>query len=422
MRVVSFIILFLAFFRAGAQDPAYAKWLIDTLASPHMHGRGYVYKGDSIAADFLKGEFKKWGLQPVFNSGAEYLQPFTHKVNTFPDGQEFRLGKKQLIPGKDYLIWPFSGTLEVKGRPLILKQVNKANISSKLKEAGADEKTILFLDCDGRDDYKTAREAVAACLPVVTTVVLLNPDKLTWSVDDEVIEGKAVLEIKRDLVFPVKAKTTVHIRVNNRFFDSYESYNVAGFIPGYISDTFLLVTAHYDHLGRLGPSVFTGANDNASGTAMMADLARHYSQINKPKYSLMFVGFAAEEAGLKGSRYFVDNPPVPLKQIRFVFNLDLMGGGETGSTVVNATEFPEEFERLTEINAQHNLLGRINKRGKAANSDHYWFSENGVPSFFMYAEGGVTAYHDVNDTRENLPLTKYRELFTLVRIFLDGFQ
>ncbi len=58
---------------------------------------------------------------------------------------------------------------------------------------------------------------------------------------------------------------------------------------------------------------------------------------------------------------------------------------------------------------------------KPPDSDHYWFSENNVPAFFMYAEGGVTAYHDVDDTRENLPLTEYDDLFKLIHLFLDGF-
>ncbi len=422
MRISGLILLFLIIGpKLFAQDAVYAKGLIDSLASPHMHGRGYVSMGDLIAAEFLKYEFKKWGLKPVFKNQTDFFQPFRHKVNTFPDGQVLRFGKTDLVSGKDYLIWPFSGSVEVRGKPLILSKVSKNDVLTKLKQAGADAKSVLILDCADKEEFKAAREAVSLCLSVVNSVVILNPDKLTWSVDDEFIPGKAVLEVKRDAVFPINPKSKIYLRVVNRHLDSYESYNVAGMIPGSIRDTFLLITAHYDHLGRLGPSVFTGANDNASGTAMMTDLARHFSRNGEPKYSLMFIGFAAEEAGLKGSRFFVDNPPVPLNQIRFVFNIDLMGGGEIGSTVVNGTEFPAEFDRLTEINARHNLLGRVNKRGKAANSDHYWFSENGVPAFFMYAEGGVTAYHDVNDTRENLPLTKYAELFTLIRLFLEGF-
>jgi len=252
-------------------------------------------------------------------------------------------------------------------------------------------------------------------------ILLINPGKLTWSVADYQIPGKAIIEVKQSSVANVSDLKSVSVDCSAEFKKSYESLNVAAKLEGEIKDTFLIISAHYDHLGKMGSALFAGASDNASGTALMLDLAAYYAKTKKPKYSIIFIAFAAEEAGLVGSKYFVDNPPINLKRIRFVFNIDLMGGGSIGATVVNGSVFENEFLRLQELNTQHTLLGRINKRGKAANSDHYWFSENGVPSFFMYAEGGVTAYHDVDDTRENLPLTKYNELYTLIRLFLDGF-
>ena len=75
---------------------------------------------------------------------------------------------------------------------------------------------------------------------------------------------------------------------------------------------------------------------------------------------------------------------VPLKKIRFLTNTDLAGTGEEGITVVNATEFPTEFEWMKKINEEQKLLVAVNARGKAANSDHYFFTEKGVPSFFFY--------------------------------------
>ncbi len=419
--------LFFCFFlfevpKATAQEPAYAKYVVDTLASPDMQGRGYVLKGDSLAADFIRSEFIRLGLLSVFNKGTDYFQPFSHSVNTFPEEVYLKIGKNKFVPGRDFLVLPFSGSLKKKGKGVWMKEVNKNNALQKLNDLGFPSGGILVIDSETSEDFKAAQSALPVCLSQADAVLLLNPGKLTWSVDARMTNGKVVIEARRDLVFPaLSPKPRINLNVQNTFYSSYRSYNVAGLISGQIADTFLLVTAHIDHLGRMGSAVFPGANDNASGTAMMLDLARHYRVAGKPKYSLMFIGFAAEEAGLKGSRFFVDHPPIPLNQIRFVFNIDLMGGGEIGSTVVNGTEFPREFNRLVDINAQNGLLGRVNKRGKAANSDHYWFTEKGVPAFFMYAEGGVTAYHDVHDTRENLPLPKYRELFTLIRLFMDGF-
>jgi len=115
-----------------------------------------------------------------------------------------------------------------------------------------------------------------------------------------------------------------------------------------------------------------------------------------------------------GSKYYVENPIVPLAQTKFVLNLDLVGTGHKGMTVVNATVFPEYFKKLTDINDTYNYLPQITRRGKAANSDHYFFTEAGVPAFFGYFQGERSSYHDVFDVPETLPLTKYidgRELF-----------
>jgi aminopeptidase YwaD len=113
------------------------------------------------------------------------------------------------------------------------------------------------------------------------------------------------------------------------------------------------------------------------------------------------------------------NPLIPLEKIRFLINTDLAGTGEEGITVVNATEFPEEFEMMKSINAESQLLVKINARGKAANSDHYFFSEKGVPAFFFYTMGGTKAYHDVFDRAETLPLNEHEDLFKLVVRFYN---
>ena len=158
---------------------------------------------------------------------------------------------------------------------------------------------------------------------------------------------------------------------------------------------------------------FPGANDNASGISLLLNLARYYGAHPQP-YSIAFICFAGEEAGLLGSKYFTEHPLVPLKNIRFLLNTDLAGTGEDGITVVNATEFPKEFALLNEVNDQQHLLKKINVRGKAANSDHYFFTEKGVPAFFFYTMGGITAYHDVLDKSATLPLNEHEDLFKLV--------
>jgi Zn-dependent M28 family amino/carboxypeptidase len=162
-----------------------------------------------------------------------------------------------------------------------------------------------------------------------------------------------------------------------------------------------------------GSTYFPGANDNASGVAMLLNLAKYYAA-NPPAYSVAFIAFAGEEAGLIGSKYFTENPLLALSSIRFLINVDLVGTGEEGITVVNASEFAKEFDLLNKINDSQQLITKINARGKAANSDHYWFTEKGVPAFFIYTLGGIAAYHDVMDKAETLPLTEYSDLFRLI--------
>ena len=134
----------------------------------------------------------------------------------------------------------------------------------------------------------------------------------------------------------------------------------------------------------------------------------------------MFLLFGAEEAGLVGSRYFVAHPLIPLKSIKFLVNLDLLGTGEQGATVVNGRVFEDAYRRLLALNAAQHYLPALGARGRAANSDHFPFSEAGVPAFFLYTRGGSTAYHDVNDRPEALSLVGFSGAFGLVRDFLNG--
>ena len=102
--------------------------------------------------------------------------------------------------------------------------------------------------------------------------------------------------------------------------------------------------------------------------------------------------------------------------------MDIMGTGEDGITVVNGSVFKKEFDKLKEINTQNNFIKDVKIRGKAANSDHYLFSEKGVKAFFIYTMGGIKAYHDIYDKSETLPLTEFGDLFLLLTDFATSLQ
>ena len=142
---------------------------------------------------------------------------------------------------------------------------------------------------------------------------------------------------------------------------------------------------------------------------------------NRPKYSLVFLAFGAEELGLLGSKYFVDHPPFALKNIKFLLNFDLAGTGSKGIQVVNATTYPNQFKTLQTLNQKQRYVKEIKARGHACNSDHCSFDSFQVPSFYSYTLGGIAAYHDVYDRFETLPLTSFEGYASLMKAFVKSF-
>jgi aminopeptidase YwaD len=389
----------------------YAQETIKKLTAPNFHGRGYYKSGDHIAANFIQSEFISAGLKPV---NGTYRQPFAFPVNTFPGKVNVSIGTKKLTPGKDFIVSPAC--------PSVKGTFRLVNISLPLPDFTARDYSndLLLIDKFGLDSLSTAiLDSLIKFPPLVKGVVVIDPVKLTWSVSQRV-NDKIYIRALRDS-FPKNA-TTIKLNIENKFIENYATANVVGYVPGKVyPDSFIVFTAHYDHLGRMGKkTIFPGANDNASGTAMIMDLARLYAKPeNQPDMSVMFIAFAGEEAGLVGSKYYTEHPLVPIEKIRFLLNLDLMGNGEDGVMVVNGEIHATEFGILDSINNSQKLLKTVGKRGTAKNSDHYWFSNKGVPAFFLYTTGGSKAYHDIYDTANQLPLTEFEDVKTLLIDFVQ---
>lgn len=399
----------------------YAHQVVDTLASPSMHGRGYVNKGDSIAADYIKKEFEKFGLKSV---GEEFSQRFKiPQMNLFPYKIFVKVNGKKLISGKDYLIHPYSNSKKKKYKSFLYEvyplrdSVAKASVNHTLGETA-----IIFSQKD-TSVYPVHEYVINSLAWPNAPLVILVRDKLTYEIGQYPMHFQkdfGAIEILREKL--PEYITSLQVNIKNQYVESRKTKNVIGYIKGIqYPDSFIVFTAHYDHLGQMGKDVyFPGANDNASGCAMLLSLAKYYSQ-HPPKYSVAFMAFGGEEVGLLGSKYYVEHPLFPLKQIKFLVNMDIMGTGDEGIKVVNATVHKKEFDELVKINEEKKLLPSIQPRGKAANSDHYFFEEAGVKTFFIYTLGGIKAYHDIYDRPETLPLTKFEEVYKLliefVRIF-----
>lgn len=411
---------------AGAQSPVhdYARFIVDTLASPTMNGRGYVDSSDYKAALFIRHEFEKMKLKPA---GAAYYQPFTFSANTFPDAMRVKYDGKELVPGKDFLVEASSSSLKGTFRVMPVTKENKQDTSvyagtdALNRVQYAEGKPVLF--SYNRSDWtkpqlKVLGDAIRQSKAhSVRGIVEIDTSKLTWHVSQEALPS---LTLRLRGTYPLR-KTKIKVDVDAVLKKNYLSRNVIAVVPGTaVPDSFIVFTAHYDHLGQMGDGTyFPGANDNASGTSMVLNLAKHYAQ-HPQRYSVAFICFSGEELGLIGSSYFVEHPVFPLDRIRFLVNLDIVGTGDDGIKVVNATEFPKQFDRLVSLNSEHQFLKQVLPRGKAANSDHHPFYLKGVPCFFIYTLGGIAAYHDVFDRAETLPLTEYDDLFRLLVEFASG--
>jgi len=376
--LVSFLILNYEF--CIAQDSLYTKQVIKKLTSKEFFGRGYINNGLDKAAKYIAGELKRWKAEPLFATG--YFQWFDINVNTFPGKMEVKVNGKKLKPGEDYIVSPES-----------------RGFKGSMKMRKADSLTYVM---DGKD----------------AVVALTLKQKLTFSVAHEAKPYCVIELLDKGKYADIK---TVDVNIENKVLTKYVNKNVCAYIQGKVNnDTMIVLTAHYDHLGGMGKATyFPGANDNASGVSMLLNLVKYYAK-NPPRYKTVFVFFAGEEAGLLGSKYFVEQNTVDLTKIKFLLNLDLLGTGDEGITVVNATEFKPQFELIKKINDEKKYLAQIKPRGKAQNSDHYWFSEKGVPCFFIYTLGGIRAYHDVYDRAGTLPLTRYKQVFKLITDFIES--
>ncbi len=398
-----------------------ARRITKVLCSDSLYGRGYVKDGTNKAGRFLASEFKNSGLLPFINDSS-FLQPFSLDVNTFPSKVSLSVNGEQLNPGVDFVVDPISGggsgTMSfIKIDSTIID--NPQLLQPMVGKVKAEKANAFFVDLAGvstklENELQYQLKGLARFAPVI----FVTSRKFTWAVGRMQIKHPIFI-VKEGKISP---KNEVSFDVDATFKKDFESNNVVGFLPGSKKRAKTIVfTAHYDHLGGMGTersTYFPGANDNASGTAMLISMADYFRE-NRTKYNMLFIAFAGEEAGLVGSEYFVKNSPVKMKNIKFLLNLDIMGSGEKGITVVNGSVLEKPFNKLKKINDKKGYLNQVKKRGETQNSDHHHFYEEGVPSFFIYTMGDNNHYHDVYDTYEELSFAAYENVVQLLIDFVE---
>ncbi|MBQ4038020.1 MAG: M28 family peptidase [Bacteroidaceae bacterium] len=400
--------------QVGAQDLTHYKKIVKELSSKKYQGRGYAEDGANKAGKWIAKEFAKAGAEEI------KCQPFKLDINTFPGKMDVRVDGKRLIPGEDFTVREFNPSLkgEFKLYYIDMQNYNPDKIFADLETL---EYKGAFVVCDFMFTYKhhadfNRMQSKKDCSCSGFLYTWETPLKF-YKAYGETVKEKPILWVKPD--FPKNAKS-IKVNMENKFLKGYECFNVIAKVEGNRHDSCYVFTAHYDHLGKLGKkTIYPGAHDNASGTAAIITFAAHYAK-NKPEYDMYFIAFSGEDANLRGSEWYAEHPLVPLKQIKYLFNLDMIGDNNPEQYCEVSNEGMQGFSQLEKINTEKGYFKKLDRQKLADNSDHYPFAKRNVPCVFFMNEHGdaYKYYHTIHDTWENAIFTNYEPTFKLIKDYI----
>jgi aminopeptidase YwaD len=399
---------------------AFARAEVDTLCSPYLGGRGYLGEGHLRARDYLQNRMLELGANPPGKAKPSMVQAFPIRIN-LPSQAKLSLDGQPMQAGRDFIVNRYSGSgkaqrAKVKDLGYALEELG--NLSDRVVIFRAGFPPDIANDSEKRKPYESLsriEQRVERLLPEQPAAIIVLQNKLTAGFTRQRFP-RPVLEVQIDSIPSKIKRASFDIQTE---LTQVASANLMAVVPGtQRPDEYVVLTAHYDHLGQYEDAIFTGANDNASGVAMLLSMMAHLAQHPLDR-SVLFIAFGGEETGLLGSRHYVyEDPVVPLDRMAFLLNLDLMGNGDEGIMAVGGKDYPDYFDRLTALNDSLDLVPTLRARSNAPNSDHFFFLRNGVPGFFVYTLGGPPHYHDVNDTAANLLLSRFVEVRELLLRFL----
>jgi hypothetical protein len=438
------------------------------LAAPVLEGRYTGSEGAKVAAQFVADRFRALGLQPA-GDGGTFFQHFSFIARAHPgpaNALTFELpgGERVARPDEEFRPLPFSTSGSATGEVVFAGYGIRAPDLAYDDYAGLDVKgkvvLVLRFSPEGDDPASKfqphmalrrkaaeARELGAAALLVATGPVGGQdsaPVKISFDATFA-DSGLPVLGISTPLAealfaghgfslaelqqrmnerkepasrpLGVQARLTADVRQERA-----DALNVLAVLPGRdpaLAKQIVVVGAHYDHLGyggegsgSLEPSVHAvhpGADDNASGTAGMLEIARRMAAA-PPARTVLFAAFSGEEEGLLGSAHFVQHPTVPRGDIAAMVNLDMIGRAKAGPALTiggygTAAQWPGLVEKL---NANHHLKLSTSKGGFGA-SDHSSFYAADIPVLFLFT-GAHADYHKPSDTADRLDYPRMSEV------------
>ena len=414
MKRIVILLLALAAVQVQAQDLAHYKRVVKELSSAKYQGRGYAKGGANKAGAYLEKEFRRAGADEVV------CQPFTIDINTFSGRMELSADGKKLRPGIDYTMREYSPGVHGEF-PVYYVDTLDFNADSMFEDLAKPENANCLVCCDFWFTYRHRKafgrlQKAGECANAGLLYTWESPVKFFKAYGHRVVD-KPIIWIAPEAISGVKR---VKADIDNEFLPNCEIFNVIAKVEGLRHDSCYVFTAHYDHLGNLGRKVYyPGTNDNASGTAAIVTLAAYYAK-NKPAYDMYFIAFSGEDANLRGSEFFAEHPVVPLEQIKYLFNIDMIGDNNPVQYCEVSDSGMRAYGLFEEINASGHYFKSLNRGELAANSDHYPFAIRGVPCIFLENKEGdaFPYYHTVYDNWKNAVFDTYVPLFSLVRDFV----
>jgi hypothetical protein len=419
------------------------------LASQDLKGRAAGSPGLERAAKYIADEFKRYGLQPAGVAG-KYFQPFTVTTDAKTGPGNRLVSQAQALElQKDYVPLSFSSNGQVKAGVVFAGYGITASEFAYDDYAGIDvkDKVVLVLRYEPKSFRKDAQKphthhaqlvskAINARNHGARAVILVNGDA---SHDDSLIRFGSVAGPENAGVLMLQVKNTIADRwvgqsgkslaeLQNEITDKPRSFalpdsiqvdiqvdiqrdraqvnNVLGMVPGRTAE-YIVIGAHYDHLGlgnesSLAPSqigqVHPGADDNASGTAGLLELARMFAvRRNVLPRGILFVAFAGEEIGLLGSSEWVNKPTLPIKDAVAMINMDMIGRVTKSKLYIGGIGTGSTFEPLLKEAAGKHAFQIDYSQDGYSSSDHTSFAAKGIPVLFFFS-GLHSDYHKPSDT------------------------
>ena len=401
------------------------------LTSAELSGRRSGTPGGDLAAVRLAAWLADAGLRPGGDNGT-FLQSFVLSPRrTLGPLSELEIGGRRIAPGREWTPHGGSRRGDARGPVLVLGHGVSAPHAGWDEWAGVDarDKVVVVLDGVPRrlgehrvtrlEKLILARQHGAAALLIVSdplptldataAPVDLVSGSITTAAADALLAPRTVADLQREIEqasHPVSLALSAVAGLRVEFGqDDVRATNVVGILPGTdpaLAAEAIVLGAHYDHLGESGGDVHHGADDNASGTAVIVTLARAFAAAGGAPRTLVFVLFGAEEIGLIGSGHYVRHPVWPLERTTVMLNFDMVGRMRDGKLTIGGADTGDRLRRVLADALVHVPDVTADIRGTPYSpSDHSRFYSAGTPVLFFHT-GLHSDYHRPGDTADKL--------------------